>query len=121
MTALIVEDDQHLSYLVSAILKKHNYNTFVCTNFENALKIYNESPIHLVVTDIFMSGMGGIEGIQQLRNGAHGSVIIAMSGGWHGMSAADTVAAAQKIGADAGIQKPFALQEFEKVLASITL
>jgi DNA-binding NtrC family response regulator len=119
--ALVVDDDQFMGDLVSQILMNDGYNTVVCTNFEHALKIYSTSRIHLVVTDIFMPGMGGIEGIQHLRDGAHGSRIIAMSGGWGGMSAADTITAAQKIGADAGLQKPFTSEDLEDVLESLAV
>lgn len=42
-------------------------NTVVCSNFKYALKFYNKFRIHFVATDIFMNGMGGIEGIRRLK------------------------------------------------------
>ena len=70
--ALVVDDDQFMDNLVNQTLMMNGYNTVVCSKFKHALKSYNKFRIHLVVTDIFMPRMGGIEGIRRLKSGDHG-------------------------------------------------
>jgi len=119
MTVMVVDDDPYFADLVSQMLLEQGYNAIVCATFEAALDTFSRSRIHIVITDIFMPGMGGIEGIQRLKQDFPGSKIIAMTGGWGSMSAADTVLAAQKIGADGGLQKPFTATDLQDVLESL--
>lgn len=117
--ALVIDDDNHLADLTSQMLMQLGYNTLFCSSFEQGLDIFARSRIDLVVSDIFMPGMGGIEGIRQMRKAFPACTILAMSGGWSGMSAADTITAAKKIGADAGLKKPFNAKDLEQVLESV--
>ena len=119
--ALVVDDDQFMDNLVNQTLMMNGYNTVVCSNFKHALKSYNKFQIHLVVTDIFMPRMGGIEGIRRLKSGDHGKPYYrnVEGRGWHGMSTADTVASAQKIGTDAHLQKPFAPRDLKQLVESL--
>ncbi len=119
MTVMVVDDDPHFADLVSQMLMEQGYNALVCATFEAALDTFSRSRIHIVITDIFMPGMGGIEGIQRLKQDFPGSKIIAMTGGWGGMSAADTVLAAKKIGANGGLQKPFTATDLQDVLEAL--
>ena len=117
--ALVIDDDNQLADMTSLMLMQLDYNTLFCATFEQGLDIFAKSKIDLIVTDIFMPGMGGIEGIRQLKQGFPDCTILAMSGGWSGMSPADAILAAQKIGADAGLQKPFNAKDLKLALESL--
>lgn len=118
---IIVDDDSFFTELVSAIIRKLGFFAIMCYRIESALELVGKSDIHFIITDIFMPGMGGIEGIKKLRDEYPDARIIAMSGGWGEMSPADTVKAATKTGADAGLKKPFTTEELEAVLKSLDL
>jgi DNA-binding response OmpR family regulator len=119
--ALVIDDDNMLADLTSMMLMEQGYNTLFCATFEQGLAIFAKSKIDLVVTDIIMPGMGGIEGIMTLKKDFPDCIILAMSGGWSGMSPEDTILAAKKIGADAGLQKPFNALDLKLVLATLEI
>jgi CheY-like chemotaxis protein len=116
---LIVDDDQFFANIVSRMFTQLGWQSVVCFSMENGLQMYNPKHIHMIITDIYMPGMGGIEGIKIFRQTFPDVPIIAMSGGWHGMTGTDTVKAARKIGADAGLPKPIAQGDLENVLSSL--
>ena len=58
-----------------------------------------------------MAGMGGLAGIEKLRELRSDIMIIAMSAGYSEMSAAEALEKAQEIGADAVLPKPFPIAE----------
>jgi CheY-like chemotaxis protein len=118
---IIVDDDQFYVNLVSKIFIQRGWQTVICSSMETALQSYNPKHVSLIVTDIFMPGMGGIEGIKFLRQTFPDSSIIAMSGGWDGMSPKATVDAAIKIGADAGLKKPITPEELDHVLGTLNI
>lgn len=118
-TAMVVEDEPFFANLVSRLLLQLDYNSVVCNRFEHALDMAQRSEVDLVVADIFMPGMGGIEGIQRLKEINPNTTVIAMSGGWAGMTAEDTVKAARKIGADGGLEKPFSADKLRDMLDTV--
>ena len=66
-----------------------------------------------------MPGMAEIEGIQKIKDMSPRTTIIAMSGGWGGMSAKNSISAAKKNGADACLEKPFTVKDVESTLATL--
>lgn len=118
---IIVDDDSFFTELVSAIVQNLGYFAIMCYRFERALDLVEKTDIHFIITDIFMPGMGGIEGIKKLRAEYPETKIIAMSGGWGDMTPEDTVKAATKIGADAGLKKPFSKEDLEDVLKMLEI
>jgi DNA-binding NtrC family response regulator len=103
---LVVDDDPFILEFLGAILSGHNFVPILEFSFEDALVQIRSKPINLVITDLFMPGMGGIEGIKILKSDFPEIKILAMSGGWAGIPAEDAVEAARKIGADAALIKP---------------
>ncbi len=117
--AMVVDDNQMFGDLVSKMLMRQGCDTFVCNDYESAIDMLNRSNIAFFMVDIFMPGMGGIEGIKKIRDMSPATTIIAMSGGWGGMSAKNSVTAAQKIGADACLEKPFTVKDVESTLQTL--
>lgn len=116
---LIIDDDPFYANLVSKMFAQRGWHPVVCFNMEDALRTFNPKHVRLIVTDIFMPGMGGIEGIAVLRQMFDDAIIIAMSGGWDNMTSKDTIEAALKIGADAGLQKPITATALDHVLSDL--
>lgn len=67
MNILIVEDEVHLQKLLSIHLRNEGYTVLEASNGKEALQIFNSSSIHLIIQDIMMPIMNGIDLIQEIR------------------------------------------------------
>ncbi|MBW2572837.1 MAG: response regulator [Deltaproteobacteria bacterium] len=81
-SVLVVEDDHSLRKLVCNILEKYGYQVQEAPNGEEALKVIaeNEKPIHLLVTDVIMPGMGGRMLAERLQSQQPDIKVLFMSG-----------------------------------------
>ena len=66
---LIVEDNENLQKLYSAILKSKGYTTVSAYNGEEALKILGNEHVDLMILDVMMPVMDGYELTDMLRQG----------------------------------------------------
>lgn len=64
---LIVDDDLLLCKLFSTTLEKHGYTAHVAYSGPDALEFLSTRPVDLVVLDIMMADMDGIDVIAQIR------------------------------------------------------
>lgn len=103
---LIVDDDGFYAGLVAKAFGQRRWLPVVCHTMEDALKEIDALKVDLIVTDIFMPGIGGIEGIELLKTQAPDVPVIAMSGGWDQLPPDEAVKAAIKVGARGGLAKP---------------
>src|SRR5260370_12630371 len=84
-TILFVEDQQLFRESIAALLSKSGYRVIAATNGSDALqKAYEfKGPIHMLVADVEMPGMSGIELAIQLRRARPDTKILLISGyGW---------------------------------------
>ena len=58
---LIVDDDRDQLYMLGLLLKDQNYEVVEAISGQTGLEILKDTPVDLVVTDITMPGMDGIE------------------------------------------------------------
>ena len=105
---LVVDDSAVVRRICGNALNEIGARVTLADTMERALDRLDISVIDVVVTDIFMPGMGGIEGMMRIREAWPGVGIVAISGGINGMDAASALKAAARIGADRAIGKPFA-------------
>lgn len=117
--ALLIEDDAVFRQIVGISLGKRGYEVVAVESFEDGLAAITDGDFSFVMTDIFMEGMGGIEGIKVLKEKFPSLPVIAISGGWAELEPDDAIAAAQKIGADAGVKKPISAVDFDAALKQI--
>lgn len=64
---LVVEDDKNLRKLIVTTLKRNDYETYEATNGIEALDVIEKEYIDLVISDIMMPEMDGIELTKDLR------------------------------------------------------
>jgi len=64
---LIVDDEEGMRRLLSRILVKEGYETHAVGNGEEAMQAIAQDQFELVITDIKMPGMGGLELLAELR------------------------------------------------------
>ena len=103
---LIIDEDEAVLRSVRKVIEDAGYRVSTARNAEEAIYNMKVSQFDLVVTEIFVSGIGGIEGIMKMRAEWPNIKIVAMSGGLGSISGDDAVIAAQKVGADYGLPKP---------------
>jgi two-component system, OmpR family, alkaline phosphatase synthesis response regulator PhoP len=65
---LIVDDEDDILEFVSYNLRKEGYNVFVSSNGPDAIKKAREQNPHLIILDIMMPEMDGIETCRELRS-----------------------------------------------------
>ena len=81
-TILLVEDEENVRRPLLEILKAHGYNVLEAADAAQALDISKRhtGPIHLMVTDILMAGMSGVELAEQLSYDRAGMKVLFATG-----------------------------------------
>lgn len=113
---LVIDDEPGIVKLVSYALSGEGFQVVSAARMEAALLEFDKLAYDLVITDIFMAGMGGIEGIKTLRRAQPSIKILAISGGHSGMAPDEVLKAASKLGADAVLAKPFELEHLVRTV-----
>jgi len=103
---LIVDDDEADRILLEAALKREGHETYLAGDGEEALASFVEVPFELVITDLQMPNVHGLELISRLKNVAPRPAIVAISG-----TGEPQLDIAHAIGADAMVAKPVAPHE----------
>lgn len=73
---LIVEDNIEISQILSDFLRAEGYKTLVTDSGEEALKIFIENTINLVVLDIMLPGIDGFLVCKKIREESNTPIII---------------------------------------------
>jgi DNA-binding response OmpR family regulator len=107
---LIIEDEAEIREILVHVLKRNNYYTRQAENGASAVKQLRAYPADLVITDMLMPDMEGVELIKILRREFPVTKIIAISGGGFG-DAQDYLKIASALGAHKVMTKPFQLNE----------
>lgn len=102
---LIVDDVTPIREIVTAMLSKCGHRVFEAKNAEEALAIVQTKKVHVVLTDINMPGMNGIDLIKRIRrnDGLLGMPIVVLAKN----AQDDNVELAKAAGAVDWIAKPF--------------
>jgi PAS domain S-box-containing protein len=81
-TILLVEDEEAVRRLVRMVLEGKGYTVLEASGWQAALEIAGQhrKPIHLVITDVVMPGVGGPELASRLEAGRPGIRVLFMSG-----------------------------------------
>ena len=78
---LIIEDDESLRALMSRALRTRGFDVVVARDGGEGLAVWDREHPDLVVTDLYMPNVDGIEAIMALRARQPGIPIVAVSGG----------------------------------------
>ncbi|MEO5335189.1 MAG: response regulator [Magnetococcus sp. YQC-5] len=111
-TIIIVDDDSIFRFYLVTVLRGAGYMVLEAENGEVCLERINSTSIDLVITDILMPKMDGIDLLANLmRNHPHIKVI-AISGGHPNVHSQRILEMARSFGAMDIIAKPFATETF---------
>jgi len=104
---LVIDDSSTIRKMLSGVLIDCGFICSTAASMEEALNSDDIVGLDLAIIDIFMPGIGGIGGIQHMRKNWPNIKIIAISGGGGTSKTNDALTAAERIGADATLKKPF--------------
>lgn len=103
---LIIDDDIDIAELESYLLKKEGFETVICNNGEDALEKINDEKYDLILMDIMMPGISGIELCAKIREKVDCSIIFVTAKA----NLVDKMVGFE-VGADDYVTKPFENQE----------
>ena len=110
-TILVIDDDAEIRYSLSRVLSTRGYQIIEAASGEEGVALVKKGPApDLVLLDVRMSGMGGIEALQLIRSANPRQLVILMTA----FGTAQTAIEAMKYGAFDYMMKPF---DPQKVLA----
>ena len=104
---LVVDDEEQMRDLLTKILERKGYQVSVCGNGMEALSILEKEPMDLVVTDVRMPGLSGMEALRAIKELNPEIVVLIMTA----FGSIDQAVQAVKDGAYDYINKPFKIDE----------
>jgi DNA-binding response OmpR family regulator len=122
---LIIEDEADIRRALMKVLDREGFSVEAASFGEHGVELARNGSFDLIITDIIMPGIDGVETIRQIRATAPGIKVIAISGGGNGgpmnyepdaIKTDAYLAAADKLGADRLFTKPF---EREEILSAV--
>ena len=113
---LVVDDDFETRAIIEKMLLSAGHEVICAANGLEALQLCRAESADLVLTDLFMPEVDGIEAIQAIRREFPNVKIIAMSGN---PTATSMLSVARRLGTIATLQKPFTEAELVTVLKEV--
>ncbi len=112
LNLLIVDDDEVTVNLLSEIFEKENYRTFTATDSKKALELISQNDFSVLISDIKMEGLNGIDLLSIIKNKYPGIVVILMTA----FGSMDTAVEAIQKGAFDYISKPFEITDLKALV-----
>jgi len=107
---LVVDDDKSVGAAIKTVLEIAGFEVVHALDCMSGIAAIKAADFHIVMVDLFMPGIDGLETINAFRQIMPGVPIIAISGfmprDGHGR-APDFLGMATKLGANCGLAKPF--------------
>jgi len=103
---LVVDDDESIRNMVYRVFNQAGHKCFIASSGIEAMEILNRELIEVIISDIVMTGMSGIELTQEIKQKFSADIIL-MTGYGEGYSFEDAITK----GASDFILKPFSPEE----------
>ncbi len=111
-TILIIEDEAKMRRLLELNLGEDGFKTLSAGDAEAGLKLLASEPVHLVLTDLKLPGISGLEFLQAAKRQNAALPIVVMTA----FGSVETAVEAMKAGASDYVLKPFSLAEMRMVV-----
>ena len=111
MRVLVVDDDEGMADVMVMTVQRAGHEVELAVNGAQAMDLVAQDGFDLVISDVLMSYMDGLELIPKLREKLPGAKIIAVSGGGRYSDTGMLLVMAKDIGADRVLPKPFSPQQ----------
>ncbi|MBV9957935.1 MAG: sigma-54-dependent Fis family transcriptional regulator, partial [Acidobacteria bacterium] len=110
---LIVDDEQGIRQLLTLVFERAGHRVRVAEGGRRALELLRAESVDLIISDVKMPDMNGIELLRAAREVAPDLAVVMMTA----FATVDTAREAFKLGADDFIQKPFDVDELKLIVA----
>lgn len=108
----MVDDERSMREFLEILLSKEGYQVFLAGNGEEACEMLEERIFDLLITDIKMKDIDGIDVLKKAKTISPDAIVIIISA----FATAETAVEAMKEGAYDYIPKPFKVKEFKKIV-----
>jgi DNA-binding NtrC family response regulator len=115
-TVLVVDDDTLVNEFLTETLERAGYECRAATSGEEAMELFVEKPVDIVLTDLKMPGISGIEVIEQVKNIRPETVVVMMTA----YGTIETAVKAIKLGAYDFLLKPVLPEPLEHLMSRAT-
>lgn len=109
---LVADDEPNARRILEILLRKLGCEVFSAPDGKTALKILQETPVELLITDLNMPGMSGLELLDALRKEGHTFPVIVVTA----YGTVENAVAAMKLGAFDFIIRPLDVEQVEMVI-----
>jgi CheY-like chemotaxis protein len=107
---LVIDDDSAVSATIKLLLDRAGHDVVVANDGRNGLKVFESGQFDLLIVDIFMPGMDGLETIRLVHRQRPEVPILVISGNAFPTDSnptPDFLHMATKLGAITSLRKPF--------------
>jgi CheY-like chemotaxis protein len=113
---LVIEDDAFFSELLLELLQQDGHKVSLATDGAKALQLLTVQRPDLIITDILMPNMDGVELIMTLAKQGNCIPVIAMSGGRRSISPEFSLESAKLFGVKKTLTKPFTHTDLRQIV-----
>ncbi|WP_303721055.1 sigma-54 dependent transcriptional regulator [Malonomonas rubra] len=110
---LLIDDEQESCQALSLLLSRAGYRVESCHSGEKALSILNKQNFELIISDLFLPGVSGIDILKRVKEDSPQTCVILITGN----ASAETAVEAMKEGAFDYISKPFNFERLKLQVA----
>lgn len=103
---LVVEDEKNISDVIVAYLESESYHTFVASDGQKAMDLFNQETIHLIILDLMIPIITGEEVCKRVRTTSNVPIIMLTA-----KTEEEDKITGLEIGADDYVSKPFSPRE----------
>ncbi|MBI4500592.1 MAG: response regulator [Gemmatimonadetes bacterium] len=115
---LVIDDEPEVRAVLQEQLRAEGHEVFEAGDGDAAFRLLAEHPVDLVIADLYMPGMDGIEFTIRLGRQHPRPKIIAISGGgWRDKT--DILEVAERLGAARTLAKPFTREQLVTVVREL--
>ncbi len=108
---LVVDDDEPHATAVAESLKRVGYECVVATSGEEGLRLIEEQTFDIIITDLIMAGVGGLEVLAKANRELPDAEVVILTG----HSTIKTAVTAMQAGASTYLTKPLDINELRAV------
>ena len=106
-TVLLVEDEEYIRENLSEILEMNGYRVTTAANGETGLDALKAAPADIVLTDLKLPGISGIDVVRSVKSMSPNTPCIILTG----YASVETAVEAMRVGAFTYLKKPFGKDE----------
>lgn len=110
---LLIDDEQESCNALSLLLARAGYRVEQCHSGEKALSLLKKKSFELIISDLFLPGLSGIDILKQVKEDSPQTCVILITGN----ASAETAVEAMKEGAFDYISKPFNFERLKLQIA----